>query len=56
VKKINRNKLNFVPVDESHKIPTKKDMVYFQESPDFCTTSTNSKYKFEGNLDLLKVI
>jgi len=52
VKKINRNKLNFVPVDESHKIPTKKDMVYFQESPDFCTTSTNSKYKFEGNLDL----
>jgi len=42
----NANKFNFIPVDASHKKPTRKDMVYFEDSPDFCML--DSKYQFEG--------
>ena len=28
--------------------PTKKDMVYFEDSPDLCNPDTLSKYNFEG--------
>lgn len=48
VKKANRNKFNFEPVDDSHKRPTKKDMVYFEDSPDFCTSASETKFNFGG--------
>ena len=35
-------------VDDSHKSPTKKDMVYFEDSPDFCTSASESKFTFGG--------
>ncbi|XP_067928150.1 protein Wnt-1-like [Watersipora subatra] len=47
-KKSKKNKFNFIPVDESHKTPTRKDMVYFEDSPDFCSSSSENKYNFGG--------
>lgn len=32
-----RNRFELKPSDPTHKAPTKKDLVYFEHSPDFCT-------------------
>ncbi|XP_028393131.1 protein Wnt-1-like isoform X2 [Dendronephthya gigantea] len=34
-------KITFTPVNEDHKAPTRADLIYYEESPDFC--SKNSK-------------
>lgn len=47
-KKGKRKSLNFMPVDSSHKQPTRKDMVYFEDSPDFCVADKRSSLS-EGN-------
>nr|ARJ36956.1 wnt1 [Membranipora membranacea] len=47
-KRIHRNKYNFVTIESNHMAPTKKDMVYFEDSPDFCDSDTLAKYNFEG--------
>lgn len=46
-----RNKYSFIPVDSSHKNPSRKDMVYFEDSPDFCMAD-NDKQISEGRFNL----
>ena len=33
-------KITFTPVNKEHKKPTKADLIYYEDSPDFCTKSS----------------